>query len=85
MQSPCDPPKFDEQDWSQFDFSRWHLDGLQLDSISQATADLTQRLTNSPEWQDNAKATVADLQGLMLDSYQEDSKRLQEEKSTVAE
>jgi len=85
VQSPCDPPKFDEQDWSQFDFSRWHLDGLQLDSISQATADLTQRLTNSPEWQDNAKATVADLQGLMLDSYQEDSKRLQEEKSTVAE
>jgi hypothetical protein len=64
--SPCDPPKFDEQDWSQFDFSRWHLDGLQLDSVAQAIADLTQRLTNSPEWQDNVKATVADLQDVML-------------------
>jgi len=81
--SPCDPPKFDEQDWSQFDFSRWHLDGLQLDSVAQAIADLTQRLTNSPEWQDNVKATVADLQDVMLNVYQEDSKRLEEEKSTV--
>ena len=41
MRSPCGPPKFDQQDWSQFDFSRWHLDGVTLDAASAAFANLS--------------------------------------------
>ncbi len=85
MRSPCDPPEFDEQDWSQFDFSRWHLDGIQLDSTSTAVADLAQRLFHSPQWQENFKTTLPQLQSQMLRAYQEDSKQLETEKAAVAQ
>jgi len=41
MRSQCEPPDFGEQDFSQFDFTRWHLDGLTLDAAATAVAGLT--------------------------------------------
>ncbi|HXB69526.1 MAG TPA: hypothetical protein VNY05_14845 [Candidatus Acidoferrales bacterium] len=84
MQSPCDPPKFDEQDWSQFDFSRWHLDGVQLDATAAAIADLTQQLFQSDEWTGNFRTTLPEFQKQALSYYQEGLKELQEEKTVTA-
>jgi hypothetical protein len=84
MQSPCDPPKFDQQDWSQFDFSKWNMDGLQLDSTAAAIAELAGQLLASPEWTQNFKATVPDLQNQAVAFYQEHTKQMEAEKTAAA-
>jgi hypothetical protein len=85
MRSRCGPPKFDQQDWSQFDFSRLHMDGVTLDATSAAFVDLSERLFNSEEWRQHFQATVPALQGKVLGFYKEQSSQLQEEKAVVAE
>lgn len=77
MHRPGGPLPFDQQDWSQFDFSRWHLDGLQLDSTSAAVADLVQRLFDSAEWRQNFKGTLPALQSQVLNHFQEHTRELQ--------
>jgi hypothetical protein len=77
MHSPCGPPQFDQQDWSQFDFSRWHLDGLVLDDASAAVADLAQRLFNSAEWRQSFQGTLPAIQAQMLNHFQERVRALQ--------
>lgn len=84
MRSPCDPPKFDQQDWSQFDFSRWHLDGLQLDPTAAAIADLATRLFTSPEWLQHFRTTLPELQKQALAFYQDSTTQLQAEKTATA-
>jgi len=76
MRSPCGPPKFDQQDWSQFDFSRWHLDGIALDATSAAVAQ---------EWRQHFKATLPALQQGVLTVYRGHSRQLQDEKTSVAQ
>ncbi|MGH7516519.1 MAG: hypothetical protein ACREOC_03480 [Gemmatimonadales bacterium] len=85
MQSPCGPPEFDQQDWSQFDFSRWHLDGVALDAASAAVADLSERLFNSMEWREHFQTTLPALQRQVLGFYREHSRQLQEGKTAIAQ
>jgi len=84
MHSKCDLPNFDEHDFKQFDFTRWHLDGLTLDAASAAFAGLAERLTNSPEWQQHVQASLPQLHTHVLASYQERSRELQEQQAITA-
>jgi len=85
MQSRCGPPKFDQQDWSQFDFSRWHLDGVTLDAASSAFAGLSKRLFNSDEWRQHFQATLPALEREALSFFKDHSQRLRDQKNAAAE
>jgi hypothetical protein len=85
MHSPCDPPKFDQQDWGQFDFSRWHLDGVTLDAASAAFAGLSERLFNSEEWQQHFRETLPAVEGAALSFLKNHSQQLREQKTAVAQ
>ena len=85
MQSRCGPPKFDQQDWSQFDFSRWHLDGVTLDAASAAFAGLSERLFNSEEWRQHFQATLPALEREALSFFKGHSQQLRDQKSAVAQ
>ena len=69
MQSRCGPPKFDQQDWSRFDFSRWHLDGVTLDAAAAAFAGLSDRLFNSAEWRQHFQAALPALEREALNFF----------------
>jgi len=84
MYSPCDPPKFDHQDWSQFDFSRWHLDGVTLEAAAAAFAGLSEGLFNSDEWRQRFQATLPDIQRQALDFFKEHSRELREQITATA-
>jgi hypothetical protein len=85
MQSPCGPPEFDTQDWSEFDFSRWHLDGVTLESAAAALAGIAEGLFTSDEWQENFKAALPDLQTQALAAFKEHSSQLQEQRSAIVQ
>src|SRR5437867_1324202 len=85
MHSRCDPPKFDQQDWGQFDFSRWHLDGVTLDAASAAFAGLSERLFNSEEWQQHFRETLPAVEGAALSFLKNHSQQLREQKTAVAQ
>src|SRR4051794_6582829 len=85
MRSPSGPPGFNAQDWSQFDFSRWHTDGLRLESVSAAFADLAERLVNAPEWRQNFQAALPALRPLLLDEFRERGRALEAESAALAQ
>jgi hypothetical protein len=85
MHSRCGPPKFDEQDWSHFDFSRWHLDGVKLDSTSAAFADLSERLFNSEEWRQHFQTSLPSVQRAVLGFYKESAHQLEDEKTAIVQ
>ena len=85
MQSSSGPPDFDEIDWSKFDFSRWHLDGLTLDAATEAVAGLAQKLFTSEEWQQHFQATLPNLQKQALGFFKEHSRQLHEAKTAIAQ
>jgi hypothetical protein len=85
MQSRCDPPQFDQQDWSQFDFSRWHLDGVTLDAASAAFAGLSEQLFNADEWRQHFQATLPALEREALSFFKDHSQQLRDQKTTVAQ
>jgi hypothetical protein len=85
MRSQCGPPEFDEQDFSKFDFSRWNLDGLTLDSAAAAVAGLTEKLFNSEEWRQHFQATLPEFQSRTLDFFKQQVKDLQQERAATAE
>src|SRR5215471_3972972 len=85
MQSRCDPPKFDQQDWSQFDFSRWHLDGVTLDAAAAAFAGLAERLFNSDEWRQHFQTPLPEVEQAGLRFFKDHSQQLRDEKSAVAQ
>jgi hypothetical protein len=85
MPSRCDPPKFDQQDWSQFDFSRWHLDGVTLDAAAAAFAGLSERLFNSAEWRQHFQATLPALEREALSFFKGHSQQLRDQKNAVAQ
>src|ERR1700684_4417148 len=41
---------FANLDWSKFDFTRWSLSGLGLDSTSSTVATLLQKVMAAPQW-----------------------------------
>lgn len=85
MQSRCGPPKFDQQDWSQFDFSRWHLDGVTLDAASAAFASLSEQLFNSEEWRQHFQATLPALEREALSFFKNHSQQLRDQKNATAQ
>src|SRR5262245_6071178 len=85
MYSPCDPPNFDHQDWSQFDFSRWHLDGVTLDAAAAAFAGLAEGLFNSDEWRQRFQATLPEIQRQAVDFFKEHSRELREQLTGAAQ
>jgi len=85
MQSRCGPPKFDQQDWSQFDFSRWHLDGVTLDAASAVFAGLSEQLFNSEEWRQHFQATLPALESKALGFFKDHSQRLRDQKNATAQ
>lgn len=85
MHSRCGPPKFDQQDWSQFDFSRWHLDGVTLDAASAAFAGLSERLFNSEEWRQHFQAALPAVEREALNFFKGHSQELRDQKNVAAE
>ena len=85
MKSRCGPPKFDQQDWSQFDFSRWHLDGVTLDAASAAFAGLSERLFNSEEWRQHFQTTLPELEREALSFFKRHSQQLRDQKDAVVQ
>lgn len=85
MYSPCDPPKFVEEDFKQFDFSRWHLDGLTLDAAAAAFTGLIEKLFNAEEWRQNFKSTLPEFSQQALNLFKEHSKDLQEQRKTAVD
>src|SRR5436309_16099531 len=85
MQSRCGPPKFDQQDWSQFDFSRWHFDGVTLDAASAAFAGLSERLFNSEEWRQHFQAALPALEREALSFFKDHSQQLRDQKNAVTQ
>ena len=85
MRSQCGPPKFDKQDWSKFDFSRWHLEGISLDSAAAAVGEQSEKLFNSEEWRQNFQVTLPELQLRALDAFKEHSKDLRQQRTAAAE
>src|SRR5262245_33121556 len=84
MHGPARPPTFDPSDWAQFDFSRWHLDGLPVEAVPAAVADLAQRLFASDEWRQRFQASLPAVQRGVLDAYREHARQLEEERAATA-
>jgi hypothetical protein len=83
MPAPCDPPTFDQRDWSEFDFSRWHLDGVTLEAGAAAFATLSDQLFNSEEWRRHFQETLPELQKQTLEFFKDNGQRLREQKDAV--
>lgn len=84
MPARCDPPTFDQRDWGDFDFSRWHLDGVTLEAGAAAFASLAEQLFNAEEWRQHFQASLPELAKQALELFRENGQRLREEKETVA-
>lgn len=84
MNPRCKPPKFDQQDWSQFDFSRWHLNGLTLDRVSETFASLSEQLFNSDEWRQNFQVTLPEVEREALTFYKNHSEQLRARTKAMA-
>jgi hypothetical protein len=84
MRSPCDPPDFDERDWSQFDFSRWQAAGVTPDAPAAALAELAERFFASPEWRDHFQAALPELRGRLVDFHTEHMRQVEEDKAASA-
>src|SRR4051812_39363330 len=84
MKAKRDPLGFDPKDWGQFDFSRWHLDGLPLEGTAAAFADLVRRLFDAPEWRQNFRATLPELQAEALNLYRAHNRALEAEAVALA-
>jgi hypothetical protein len=84
MPTHCGPPQFHQQDWSEFDFSRWHLDGVTLEAGTAAFAGLADQLFNSEEWRQHFQATLPEIQKGALEFFKDNSQALRKEKDAVA-
>lgn len=83
MHKKFETPKLDPHDWKQFDFTRWHLDGLTLDAASASFAGLADRLFNSAQWRENVQATLPQLRGQALEFFKDHSRELKTERATT--
>src|SRR5262245_1939967 len=78
MKQRCNPPRLDEFEWNQFDFSRWNLGDVAQDSVAKAIAGLTQQFFEAPEWQENVQAGMPPLQQLALGLFRSHAQELRE-------
>jgi hypothetical protein len=58
------------QDWSKFDFTRWNLEGLQVDAGQASLAGWVRDVTVSPQWAEKMAAAVAAVQSAALPALQ---------------
>ena len=65
------------QDWSKFDFTRWNLEGLNLDSAQASLAGWVRDLTVSPQWAEQMAAGVAAIQSAALPGLKDHATGLQ--------
>jgi hypothetical protein len=84
MRSPCDPPKFDEKDWSQFDFGHWHMDGVSYEETEKAISELAAQFFQSEEWSSRFRYTLPGLKTAVGQTYEAEVRSLQEERETAA-
>ncbi len=83
MKQRCNPPRLDETDWGQFDFTRWNLDGVAQDSVAKAIAGLTQQFFESPEWQEKVQLSMPQLQQLALGVFKGNAQELRETRAAA--
>jgi hypothetical protein len=58
------------QDWSKFDFTRWNLEGLQVDAAQASLAGWLRDLTVSPQWAEKMAQAVTAVQSAALPALQ---------------
>jgi hypothetical protein len=83
MPARCDPPTFDQRDWSEFDFSRWQLDGVTLEAGAAAFAALSDQLFHSEEWRLHFQETLPQLQKQALEFFKDNGQHLREQKDAA--
>jgi hypothetical protein len=83
MRSPCDPPKFDEKDWSQFDFSRWHAEGVSGEEMDKTLTDLATQFFQSPEWSEKFRAGLPELKTQVRGAYEAELRALGQERQSA--
>jgi hypothetical protein len=64
------------QDWSKFDFTRWNLEGLQVDAGQASLAGWVRDLTVSPQWAEKMAEAVAAVQSAALPALQAHANQL---------
>jgi hypothetical protein len=67
---------FTGQDWSKFDFTRWNLEGLQVDPAQASLAGWLRDLTVSPQWAEKMAQAVTGVQSAALSALQGHAKQL---------
>jgi hypothetical protein len=64
------------QDWSKFDFTRWNLEGLQVDAMQASLAGWLRDLTVSPQWAEKMAQAVTAVQSAALPALQAHANQL---------
>jgi hypothetical protein len=57
---------FANLDWSKFDFTRWNLDGLDLDGPSSTVAALLQKVIAAPQWPQTFGSSLTGLKNVVI-------------------
>jgi hypothetical protein len=83
MKDRCKPPRLDEHEWRQFDFTRWNLDSVARDKVAGAVAGLARQFFESPEWQESVQATVPQIQQAALGIFKEHAQKLRESRAAT--
>lgn len=77
MNSKPDLTNIANQDWSNFDFSRWNLEGLKLDTQSATLAGWLRDVTLSPQGPQKFAAGLSAVKSAALQGLQEQAKVIQ--------
>ena len=83
MKKRCNPPRLDEHDWSQFDFTRWNLDRVAPDAVAKAIAGLAQQFFDSPEWQEHVQASLPQLRQAALATFKGHAEKLRADRAAA--
>lgn len=85
MKQRCKPPRLDEHEWGQFDFTRWNLDAVARDNVSGAIAELTKQFFDSPEWQESVQASMPQIQQAALGIFKEHAQKLRDSRAAAVQ
>lgn len=83
MKQRCRPPRLDDHEWGQFDFTRWNLDGVARDNVASAIAGFAKQFFESPEWQENVQASMPQIQQAALEIFKERAQILRESRTAA--
>jgi hypothetical protein len=71
------PTAIGNQDWSKFDFTKWNLEGLQLDSPSATATGWVRDVTLSPQGRQNFAAALVTINTAVQSDLQDQVKTMQ--------